>query len=62
MLDDLMEYLNPITLLITLIGYGFCMLVLWKFNIGNWPMQNKIIISVLALPIVYVAVAYQMNR
>jgi hypothetical protein len=62
MLDDLMEYLNPTTIVITLVGYIFCMAVLWKFNVGTWTMQSKIIISILALPIIYFVVAIQTNR
>ena len=62
MLDDLMEYLNPTALVLTLIGYAICMLALWKFNMGNWVGLSRIIISVLALPILYAVVSYQLSR
>lgn len=63
MLDEFLDHVNPTTILVTLIAYGFCMAVLWKFNfMGSWPMQTKIIISVLAVPVIYLSVAFQMNR
>jgi len=60
MLDELTE-LNPMTILISLLLYGICMLVLWK-GVGGWLIKDQILISVIALPVIYVAVSIQMNK
>jgi len=59
MLEDF--ELNPVTIVITLVLYGFCMIVLWK-GLGGWEIRNQIIISIIALPVIYLSVSYQMNR
>ena len=62
MLEELgLDELNPLTILITLVAYGGCMLVLWK-GVGGWLIKDQIIISVVALPILYFAISFQMNR
>lgn len=60
MLEELME-LDPITVTISLIAYGGCMIVLWK-GVSGWLLRDQIIISIVALPIIYLAVTYQMNK
>ena len=60
MIDDLTE-LNPVTILITLVLYGLCMLVLWK-GVSGWRVKDQIIISIVALPVIYIAVNIQMNK
>ena len=60
MLEDLLE-INPVSVVITLVCYGFCMLVLWK-GLTGWRLQDQIIISIIALPLLYFAVNYQINR
>lgn len=60
-LSDFME-INPTTIVITLVAYGFCMFVLWNNFIGNWVMRDRIIITIAALPVLYLIVNFQMNR
>jgi len=58
---ELEEFLNPVTIVITLVAYGFCMLVLWK-GLSGWAIRDQIIISILALPILYFFINVQMNK
>ena len=58
---ELEEFLNPVTIVITLVAYGFCMLVLWK-GLSGWLVRDQIIISILALPILYFFINVQMNK
>ena len=53
--------INPVTVVITLVAYGICMAALWK-GVGGWLVKDQIIISVLALPILYFFVNMQMNK
>ena len=62
MLEELgLGEFQPVTVLITLIAYSGCMLVLWK-GVSGWLVKDQIIISIIALPIIYLAVSYQMNK
>ena len=60
MLEELMEF-QPATIVISLIAWGVCMLVLWK-GVSGWLLRDQILISIVSLPIIYLAVNYQMNK
>lgn len=60
MLEELSE-LNPLSIVVTIIAYGFCMIVLWK-GVTGWDIKHQIIITIVALPIIYLAVNYQLNK
>ena len=60
MLEELTEF-QPVTVLISLIAYGGCMFALWK-GVTGWIIKDQILISVIALPLIYLAVSYQMNK
>lgn len=51
------------TLLVSFVMYAFVMVGIWKINIGaGWSMLNKVILSVLSLPIIYIITNWQLNR
>ena len=58
------EWDNPLNYVLTAVMYVFCMIVLWKFGdaMGAWPLKNKIVISIISLPLTFGAVAWQMSK
>lgn len=54
---------NPMVWLITVVFYAFSMLVLWKLNVmGSFPFVVKMIVTILAGPLIFVVINAQVNR
>jgi len=54
--------LEPKTILITLMMYGFCMVVLWKLMIKPFGMFIRILLSIIMLPLSYLATTIGLER
>lgn len=58
---EMLEF-NPTAIIVSSIMYVICMLILWNSMVGSYGMKQKIAISIIALPVLYFAVLYQVER
>lgn len=62
-IEEVLDFSNPTTFLLTLVLWGVCMLVLWKMQaFGTFQKTAKIGISVLSLPMIFFVVNWQLNK
>ena len=56
-----MEF-NPTALVVTVIGWIICMVILWRPFTEGLNFSTKIGIAIVSLPVIYLAVSFQLNR
>ena len=61
---DMEMLFEPRTIAVTAIMYLFCMVVLWKFGsaFGQVLFMHKVMITIVALPVLLFITSWQLNR
>jgi len=58
---EIME-INPTALVVTAIGWIICMVILWRPFAEGLDFKTRIGITAISLPVIYLAVSFQLNR
>ena len=61
--EEVFEW-NPVNLMISVVFYLGVMVLIWEFPMEGmeWDMQNKMIISIFALPLFYFVITWRLNK
>ena len=54
--------LEPMTIIVTAAFYIFILILVWKVPFGFTRINEKIIMTIAALPLIYFIVVWQKNR